>query len=128
MSRNPILPYRPELRGRARELRRQGILGEVLLWKELRGRRFGCQFHRQVPIGNYIVDFFCHELMLAIEVDGWGHTQEDKSKYDLERQTELERMGIHVVRFWETDVRHDMRGVLYVLEGIIHEKMGMCKE
>jgi len=53
-----LLSYNPKLKQIARKLRKQGILSEVLLWKELKGKKLlGYDFHRQVPIDNYIVDF-----------------------------------------------------------------------
>lgn len=66
----------------ARELRKNSTLSEVLLWDELNKKKLGFEFHRQVPIKNYIVDFFCHELMLAIEVDGSSHDSENQFKLD----------------------------------------------
>ena len=63
-------PYRRDLRQKARVLRKNSTLGEVLLWRAIKGRRVGCEFHRQVPVGDYIVDFFCHEKALAVEIDG----------------------------------------------------------
>jgi len=46
---------------------------EVLLWNQIKGKAFGYEFHRQVPVDEFIVDFYCHELMLAIEIDGNSH-------------------------------------------------------
>lgn len=108
MKRNQILPYDPALRGVARELRKNGTLGEVLLWTELRAKQLNCEFHRQVPIGHYIVDFYCHELKLAIEVDGSSHNHEDALERDAERQRELEQLGVTVLRFMERDVRQQI--------------------
>ena len=81
MTRRQILRYNPKLKALARELRNRSTFSEVLLWNQLKGRRIrGYQFLRQKPIDNYIVDFFCYELMLAIEIDGQTHgnkTEED---------------------------------------------------
>ncbi|MGV2481542.1 UNVERIFIED_CONTAM: DUF559 domain-containing protein, partial [Salmonella enterica subsp. enterica serovar Weltevreden] len=71
--KNKILPYNPALKELAQRLRKQGILSEVLLWKKIKNKSLGVEFHRQVPLDNYIVDFYCHELMLAIEIDGNSH-------------------------------------------------------
>lgn len=73
--------------------------------QEIRNRKLGHQFHRQIPILEYIVDFFCHELQLAIEVDGESHDHSQTSAEDLKRQTELEARGIRFLRFDETEVR-----------------------
>ena len=69
-----ILPYNPALKDKARELRNNSTKTEILLWTFLKGRQLrGFDFHRQRPIDEYIVDFFCSELMLAIEIDGVSH-------------------------------------------------------
>lgn len=61
-------------------------LGEVILWQEIRNRKLGFQFHRQVPIKEYIVDFYCHELLLVIEIDGSTHDHPEVAVNDLQRQ------------------------------------------
>ncbi len=79
-----IIPYNPELVPLARKLRNNSTLSEVLLWKRIRNKQlFGYDFDRQKPIGNYIVDLYCAELMLAIEIDGDSH--DHKSEEDLLR-------------------------------------------
>ncbi|TYC01378.1 MAG: endonuclease domain-containing protein [Kosmotoga sp.] len=83
------LPYNPKLKELARELRKNSTLAEVLLWNELKKKKLkGYRFIRQKPIGNYIVDFFCKELFLAIEIDGSTHYE--KGEEDIRRQKELE--------------------------------------
>ena len=70
MARNKIIPYRLDLKDKARKLRKKSTHCEKLLWAEIRNKTLmGYQFHRQVPILDYIVDFYCHELMLVIEED-----------------------------------------------------------
>ena len=73
MSRNKIIPYRRDLKVKARRLRNESTYSEILLWQEIKNKQLGYQFHRQVPLLDYIVDFYCHELHLAIEVDGNCH-------------------------------------------------------
>ena len=74
------------------------MYSEILLWNELKGKKLlGYDFHRQKPIDNYIVDFFCNDLMLAIEIDGDSH--KDKVEYDARRQAKLEEIGITVIHF-----------------------------
>jgi len=121
--KNEILPYDPALRGVARELRKNGTLDEVLLWRELRAKQLNCEFHRQVPIGHYIADFYCHELKLAIEVDGSSHNHEDAFERDAERERELEQLGVTVLRFTERDVRQQIRGVVEA----IAEHVAQCR-
>jgi very-short-patch-repair endonuclease len=65
-------------------LRKNGTLSEVLLWKKIKGKALGVEFHRQVPLLEHIVDFYCHELGLAIEIDGASHVY--KYFYDVRRQ------------------------------------------
>ena len=113
-----VLPYNPNLKQLARELRNKSTLSETLLWKELKGKQLrGYDFHRQKPINRYIVDFFCNELKLAIEIDGTSHN--DKREQDIERQNVLEGMGITVLRFSDEDVKRDMLRVLATIEGWI---------
>ena len=83
----------------------------------------GYKFLRQKPVGNYIVDFFCNRLKLAIEIDGDSHT-EDRFEYDMNRQKWLELKGISVLRFDDLEVKKDMDNVLMALEGWIrnHEE------
>src|SRR5262245_25017524 len=106
---NKIIPYNPRLKKFARQLRQQGILSEVLLWKLLQRKKLGVEFHRQVPIYEFIVDFYCHELMLAIEVDGYSHHFFDDIKIkDEKRQAKLESLGVRFLRFQDSEVRKDI--------------------
>ena len=85
--------YNPKLLVLSRELRKRGTLSEVLLWNLVKGKKIkGYQFMRQKPIGDYIVDFFCSKLKLAIEIDGISHN--DKSESDQIRQQKLESLGL----------------------------------
>ncbi len=71
--KNRIIPYNPKLKSLARQLRKNSTLAEVLMWKNIKQKALGVQFHRQVPMLNYIVDFYCHEISLVIEIDGSSH-------------------------------------------------------
>jgi very-short-patch-repair endonuclease len=95
MTQNKIIPYNPKLKELARELRKNSTLSEVILWNEIKKKAPGYEFHRQVPIDEYIIDFFCHELLLAIEID--GSTHDYKYDYDIYRQSRLEKYGIRKV-------------------------------
>jgi len=95
-----IILYNPKLKELARKLRQNMTFSEVKLWNELKnGQLLGYDFDRQRPIGNYIVDFFCKDLQLAIEVDGITHLDEKVIGKDEIRQEELESMGICFLRF-----------------------------
>jgi very-short-patch-repair endonuclease len=113
-----IIPYNPKLKELARELRKNMTLSEVLLWNELKNKSLlGYDFDRQRPIGNFIVDFYCKELSLAIEIDGNTHIY--KYDYDQERQNELEKLGVHFLRFEDIEVKKNMWNVLKVIENWI---------
>jgi len=112
--KNKIIPYNPKLKQYARQLRKNSTLSEVLLWKNIKNKALGVQFHRQVPMLDYIVDFYCHELMLAIEIDGNSHDYryfEDKN-----RQNKLEEYGVKFIRFNDLDVKSNMFSVSLSLE------------
>jgi len=109
------LTYNPKLKATARMLRKQSTLSEVLLWNELKGKRmFGYDFHRQKPIHNSIVDFFCPRLMLAIEIDGSSHLE--RTEQDKKRQGVLESLGVRFLRFEDDEVKKDLGGVLEVIK------------
>lgn len=113
--------YNPYLKEKARELRNNSTLGEILLWKKLKGKQlYGFDFHRQKPILNYIVDFYCFKLKLIIEIDGYSHTF--KAEEDKQRDIELTALGFTVLRFSEGEVRHNLDKVLDVLSKYIENK------
>ena len=118
---NKILPYNPKLKQLARELRKNGTLSEVLLWDELKKKKMGFEFHRQVPIKNYIVDFFCHELMLAIEVDGSSHDSDHHLQLDSFRQKEIEELGVTFFRIDDLEIKTNLNGVIEYLSAKLHE-------
>ncbi len=108
-----IYPYNPKLKLLARKLRNNSTYAEVLLWNQLKNNKLnGYDFHRQKPILNYILDFFCHELFLAIEVDGITHDSEIQQAKDKARQSEIEALGITFLRFDDMDIKTQMEGVL----------------
>ena len=112
--RRKIIPYNPNLKQLARDLRKNMTLSEVLLWNELKNKSIsGLDFDLQRPIGNYIVDFYCKELFLAIEIDGDTHIY--RYDYDDERQKELERLGVRFLRFDDIEVKKNMSNVLRVI-------------
>ncbi len=76
---------------------------------EIKNRKLlGYQFHRQVPMLDFIVDFYCHELMLAIEVDGDSHSADEAKDYDLKRQQRLEAYGVHFIRFEDLQIKRNI--------------------
>jgi very-short-patch-repair endonuclease len=121
MSRNIIIPYNPELKKRARELRNNPTLAEKMLWREIRGKQLGYEFHRQIPIDQFIVDFYCHELLLAVEVDGASHDSEDAKAKDLDRQARIENRGVSFLRFQDDEVINQLDGVVEKIKEWIEE-------
>jgi very-short-patch-repair endonuclease len=91
---------------------------EAILWERLRGRRcLNLKFRRQHPIGRFVVDFYCEEIMVAIEIDGGYHQEPQQRKLDLERQLELEERGIRFVRIPANLVSNDTHALMsYLIE------------
>lgn len=87
-------------------------LSEVLLWQEINNKQLGVRFSRQIPIDQYIVDFFCKDLQLAIEIDGESHWHEGKPQYDKMRQNRLEALGVTFLRFDDLDVKTKIKWVV----------------
>lgn len=89
---------------------------EVILWQHLKGKQMaGYDFDRQKPIDEYIVDFYCKSLKLAIEIDGESHNGEDAQSQDSYRQTRLEALGIHFLRFQNHEVKYQTEAVLQAI-------------
>jgi len=119
MSKNKIIGYNPKLKSLARKLRKNSTLAEILLWMNIKNRALGYEFHRQVPMDKFIVDFYCHELNLVIEIDGYTHDYNFVK--DTLRQTRLESFGHVVVRFTDADIKKSMNDVIRSLQVIISE-------
>ena len=114
--------YNHELKPLSRKLRNQSTLSEILLWKKLRARQIlGYQFARQKPIKNYIVDFYCSKLQLVIEVDGSSHDSEGAYRKDLQRQKELESMGLKCLRFDDLQIKRNLDNVIFIIEDWINK-------
>jgi very-short-patch-repair endonuclease len=116
---NRIIPYDRHLKERARALRKNSTPAELELWEAIRKKKLGVEFHRQVPLLHYIVDFYCHEIGLAIEVDGQIH--EIQVIEDGMRQGKLEKYGVHFLRFTNDEVIHDLNKVLNKIKDKILE-------
>jgi len=98
----------------AREQRRNPTPAEKILWDALRGSQLqGTKFRRQHPYNRFILDFFCVEQQLAIEVDGSVHDIPDQSQYDLERSNFLREQGIRIMRLSNTEIENNLKTVLY---------------
>ncbi len=114
--------YHPKLKELARELRNKSTKSEIKLWQYLKSKKMmGYDFHRQKPIDNFIVDFFCNKLNLAIELDGYTHTFEEIAEKDAVKQEKLKEWGITVLRFCDEDVMKNADGVLQVIRRFIED-------
>ncbi|WP_353928991.1 DUF559 domain-containing protein [Okeanomitos corallinicola TIOX110] len=99
-----------KLKPLARQMRKESTLAEKLLWQRLKNKHLGFKFRRQQVIDRFIVDFYCHEIKLVIEVDGEIHNYTQKE--DAIRQEFLESLGLQVIRFKNEDVLLNIEGVL----------------
>ena len=110
MKNKPFIAYREDLKTKAKDNRKAPTEAEKLLWHVIRNKKLkGYKFHRQKPLGNYIIDFYCSELKLAIEIDGDSHTLQEV--YDNKRTAELKKNGITVKRYWNNDILENIDGV-----------------
>lgn len=119
--RNKIIPYNPDLRVKARELRKNMTTAEFLVWEKIRRENLGVEFHRQVPMLKYIVDFYCHEIQLAIEIDGKYHEQIDAMMYDPKRESELNQYGVKFLRFTNEEIFKDINKVIQEIKMKVDE-------
>lgn len=100
---------------RRRELRKNQTEAESILWQKIRGRKLNnLKFHRQYSAGPYILDFFCPEIRLAIELDGDQH--KDAVEYDKERESFLRDKNIRTIRFWNREVIKNLENVLRIIK------------
>lgn len=107
----------------AKAMRHQPTPAERLLWTHLRKRQVeGVKFRRQHPVNRYILDFYSHELRLAIEVDGNYHLEKTQKLYDQDRSEVLSDLGIRVVRFTNAQVREEITKVIEKIRSIINKR------
>jgi len=108
---------KPKTFENARFLKKVPTEAEALLWRNLRSKKLkGNKFRRQHPIDHFIVDFYCHERKLVIEVDGGIHLKNDNTKYDKARTEKLTSLGLSLILFTNDDVLHNMSSVLKEIE------------
>ncbi|MFC1949254.1 endonuclease domain-containing protein [Chloroflexota bacterium] len=108
-----MLSYNKDLKQYSRQLRTSMTDAEKRLWAKIRMRQLkGHQFYRQKPIGDYIVDFFCPEAKLVIEVDGSHHLVGETIEYDRVRDEYLSSLDLRILRFTNNDVLTNIDGVV----------------
>jgi very-short-patch-repair endonuclease len=100
----------------ARAMRHELTWAEKTLWRELKNRKLaGLKFRRQQPLGPYILDFYCPDLKLVVELDGGQHDFPEARDYDLARTQFVETEGLRVLRFWNSQVRENLPWVLELI-------------
>ena len=110
-----VIPYNPALKEKARQLRNNSSKTEIILWNFLKSKQLlGYDFHRQKPVDEFIVDFFCSELLLAIEIDDGSHIGNED--YDNFRQRKLEKLGVRFLRFKDDEVFYNCDYVVKEIE------------
>ncbi|OGH84964.1 MAG: hypothetical protein A2493_01955 [Candidatus Magasanikbacteria bacterium RIFOXYC12_FULL_33_11] len=109
------------LKSRRKTLRQDQTKAESLLWSCLRASKIGVRFRRQYSIESFIVDFYCHELKLIIELDGYIHGEEENKKKDIIRQNTLEKLGFKVVRYRNEQIKYELKNVLQDIWNQIHK-------
>ena len=115
-----IIRYNPKLKELARQLRNNATKSEIKMWQCLkRDQMYGYDFHRQKPIDEYIVDFFCNKLQLAIECDGYSHEIQEVFQKDVQKTRRLNELGIRVLRFSDSQIMNDFENVYRAIEDYI---------
>ena len=120
----PEISYNKFLNPRARGLRNNSTIAEKKFWNALRQMPFyqSLVFNRQKPIGNYIVDFYCHKFKLVIEIDGDTHGQPEIQISDAQRTSYLNDQGLTVIRYTNLEVMDNIDSVMNHLEKVIEKQ------
>ena len=113
----------PVILARARELRQPQTPAEATLWRCLRNRNLKYKFRRQHPIHRFIVDFYCAEAKLLIEIDGDSHFEKEQIEYDKARTEYLENLGYKVIRFTNNDVRYTINAVVDEIIKVVEKRI-----
>ena len=122
MKRREIIQYNPKLKELARTLRNNSTFTEIMLWNYLKKKQVrGYDFDRQKPIDNYIVDFYCKDLNLAIEVDGESHY--GRERRDKLKDKRLKELGVSLLRFDDLDIIYKLDKVIESIEKWIDDNI-----
>lgn len=115
---------RPNIFGKAKELRSRMTPAEIILWDKVRNKQIlGLRFRRQHPISQFIVDFYCHQARLVIEIDGDIHQLPEVKERDDGRTFELEKFGLKVIRFKNDEVINNLPKVIYEITDLCKKKL-----
>ena len=114
-----VTPYNANLKEISRSLRSKPTEAERCLWKRLKLKHLGYVFYRQKPIGDYIVDFYCHQAKLVVEVDGDYHDDAETSRNDKVRNAYMKSLGLKVLRFNNHEVLNNTDKVVGKISRIL---------
>lgn len=112
----------PQYITRRQNLRNNATQPEQKLWAVLRGKQLGVKFRRQHGIGHYIVDFYCPQCKLVIELDGDSHYTETAQQQDAQRDAYLQSLDLRVLRFTNQDITQNMAGVYEMIKRVIDDR------
>lgn len=116
---------RPELKSVRRKLRSNYNRIEVIIWRKIKAKQLGHKFRRQHSIGSYIVDFYCPELKLIIELDGMAHDSDKQFCKDLARDDYLKGLGLHIMRYTSNQILKETESVIIDIKRKIRELEGL---
>ena len=119
------MPYNPDLKELARNLRLNMTPAEKKLWYNYL-RDFRYRVLRQKPIDNYIVDFYCPKLQLVIEIDGESHYTEKAKINDVKRTQTINSYGLKEIRFTNIEILENLEGVCEIIENLSKRKNPLC--
>lgn len=121
----PRLTYKTSLKEKARQLRNNPTPAEKHFWSSLRKMSFyeKITFNRQKPLGNYIADFYSHQLNLVIEIDGDSHGEISRIDYDVKRTLFFESKGLKVTRFSNREVLNNIEAVMERIGQLAEEEL-----
>lgn len=106
---------------RRKDLRNNSTDSEIKLWRRIKNKQLEVKFRRQFNISNFIVDFYCHECKLVVELDGWVHNIEEQIKKDQYKDSELKKLGYAVVRYQNSDIAYRLDWVVDNIWEIVEE-------
>jgi very-short-patch-repair endonuclease len=119
-----MLQYSPNLKGKARQLRKNLTDSESALWSRLRNRQIlGTRFYRQKPVGNYIVDFYAPKVNMVVEIDGSQHMDAGNLRRDMNRDEYLAGLGLKVLRFNSNEVLKATDAIVEAIYKTVREQM-----
>lgn len=114
---------KPDIFDKATVLRENMTEAEKLLWEKLKDRNlFKFKFRRQHPIDIFIVDFYCHPILLVIEIDGGYHLNSEQKEYDSGRSSELKNWGLEIVRFTNSEIFNSLDKVVLKIQKYVEKR------